>query len=320
MKKKTDTTQPATQSKTDAHAHDHAHNHNDHESHSDFDKKTSELVGKNLEFDVVVSQEAIKKGYEQALSEIAEHAEIQGFRKGKAPRAVVEERVGKTKIYEEALNHVMPHAYADAVQKNGLKPVVSPQFQPKSMEEGKDWVFTAITAEMPKIELGNYKDAIRSKRASDSIWTPGKGDPKDQKQPSQDEKMRVMLGAVLESSKAIIPEIMIREETNHAMSRLIEQLERVHISLEDYLKSTGKTSEQLRQEYAINSLMTLQVEFILAEIARVEKINVEEKEIDAIFASIPDEKVRQANNTPEQRARILTSLRRQKTVEFLNTV
>ena len=97
----------------------------------------------------------------------------------------------------------------------------------------------------------------------------------------------------------------------------MDQLERLHIPLQDYLNSVKKTAEQIRTEYATQALATLQLDFLLETIAAEEKLGVSDKEISEVLASIPDEKIRKANDTPQQKARIESSLKRQKTLQFL---
>lgn len=78
-------------------------------------------------------------------------AELPGFRKGKAPRELVEAKLNKTRILSQALGHLLPKVYAAAVKEHSLKPILHPQIKIVSGKEGEDWVFTAITCEAPTV-------------------------------------------------------------------------------------------------------------------------------------------------------------------------
>ena len=159
-------------------------------------------------------------------------------------------------------------------------------------------------------------------KVKNAIWTPGNDEKKSEEpaEKTEDQKLRAIFHALLEKITIRVPELLIREEVNYSLSRLLQQLDRLHVTLDDYLKSVQKTADQLRQDFAVNGLTTLQIEFILTEIAKDQKLEVSEKEIDEVIAAIPDENVRKANQTSRQRALIASTLLRQKTVEWLLTL
>lgn len=291
--------QKTAQSQQDAHGHKHNH------------------IGKNVAFSLEIPWETVQNAYAGVLKKTSETVEIAGFRKGKAPEKLVEEKVGKVKLYDETAYVVLQKAYGDEVKKRNLRPVVDPQIKPAKMEEGKPWTFEVETAEAPDVELGDYKDIIKSAKAKGTIWTPEKGDPKDQKAPTEDERLRTIFSALLEKIHVTIPELLLRSEVNAALSRLVNRLESMHITLEDYLKSNGKTMEQLRQEYAMSTLATLQLEFILNAIARAENVRVDEKEIDEVIEKIEDPEMKKLGKNPYQRLQVHVALSKRKTVDFL---
>ena len=99
-------------------------------------------------------QQAIGKAYLKLRGQIA----VPGFRKGKAPRKLIERMYGAGIFYEEALETLFPGAYAEAVQQNELKPVAQPELDNvEQMEEGKDLLFSCEVFVMPEVKLGEYK-------------------------------------------------------------------------------------------------------------------------------------------------------------------
>ena len=82
---------------------------------------------------------------------------LPGFRKGKVSRTQLERAYGKGLFYEEAVNRLIPTAYADAAQESGLDIASEPALDFVEVEPGKDMVFTATVAVTPEITLGAYK-------------------------------------------------------------------------------------------------------------------------------------------------------------------
>ena len=96
---------------------------------------------------------AIQKAYLKLRGQI----NVPGFRKGKAPRKMIESMFGKGVFYEDALEELFPAAYMKAVEENDLKPVSRPELDVQVMEAGKDLEFTAEVFVMPEVKLGEYK-------------------------------------------------------------------------------------------------------------------------------------------------------------------
>jgi trigger factor len=97
--------------------------------------------------------EAIKKAYNKIKNQI----NMPGFRKGKAPQAMVEKMYGASIFYEEAANILIPDAYADEVEGSDLEVVSQPKIDIVTIEKGQPFVFTAEVALKPEVTLGDYK-------------------------------------------------------------------------------------------------------------------------------------------------------------------
>lgn len=283
------------------------------------DVAESSMVGKNTMLEVVIPWADMQKGYAKALDAYAKNIELDGFRKGKAPVKLVEEKVGAQKLYEAALEYTLPEAYANAVQEKKLQPITQPHVSPKATEPNNDWVFDVEIAEAPQFELGDWRKIVKNAKPSPKIWTPQDGSVAQE--PSEDEKrsqhLQEILKALLDNIKFAVPELLIREEVNASLTRLLTQLEKLKVSLDDYMRSTGKSADMLRQEYASSALASLQLEFILARISAEAGIQVEEKELDDIIATIPDPELRERQNSAGARRGLESSLLRRKTLDFL---
>ena len=98
-------------------------------------------------------EEAMVKSYNKNKKNIS----IQGFRKGKAPRKMVEKLYGPEVFYEDAANFAIPDAYEEAAKESGLEIVSRPEIDVVEIEKGKDFIFTATVAVKPEVTLGEYK-------------------------------------------------------------------------------------------------------------------------------------------------------------------
>ena len=98
-------------------------------------------------------EEACKKAFQKNKDKL----NIQGFRKGKAPYAIVTKMYGKSMFYEDAANILIPEAYDEAAKNCGIEIVSRPEIDVTEIGEGKDFVFTATVAKKPEVTLGEYK-------------------------------------------------------------------------------------------------------------------------------------------------------------------
>lgn len=266
-----------------------------------------------LEITITIPWNDIKSTYDVVLTELASETEIPGFRKGKAPRQMVEESVNKNSVYEETIRRLIPKAYADAVTEHKLAPIMMPEIALKEAKEGSDWVVTAKTCERPTIELKDYKKAIADLKASKTptIVVPGKEQEAASNGPSVDEILSAISSAVV----AHIPDILLEHEVTHQLSQLVDQTKRLGLTVEQYLASTGKTADALRSEYRTQAQRNLTVEFALEAIAEAERVTVEEAEVEKLIATAKTPQEKQAME--EQRYYLTSLLRRQKTIDRL---
>ena len=96
---------------------------------------------------------AIDQAYKKARGRI----NLPGFRKGKAPRNLIEKMYGSGVFYEDAANIVIPEAYSKAAEESELEIVSRPSINVTQIEAGKDFIFTAEVAVKPEVTLGEYK-------------------------------------------------------------------------------------------------------------------------------------------------------------------
>ncbi len=120
-------------------------------------KATAEKLEKNtVVLDVEVDADRLTKAMDQAYRKLVKQVNIPGFRKGKAPRVIFENYVGKAALYNEAVEIVIPDAYMQAVKDTGVEPISQPEVELLQVEEGKPVRFKATVRVKPEVELGRY--------------------------------------------------------------------------------------------------------------------------------------------------------------------
>lgn len=118
-------------------------------------EKTKNANELKLSFEIEAEKfdEAIKKVYAKS----ARYFNIPGFRKGKAPMAIVEKTYGSQIFYEDAFNELVPEIYDRELKENNIEAVSKPDLDIEQIEKGKDLKFTAIVQIKPEVKLGKYK-------------------------------------------------------------------------------------------------------------------------------------------------------------------
>ena len=106
---------------------------------------------------------AIDKAYKKNRNRIA----MPGFRKGKAPRAMIEKMYGAGIFYEDAANIIIPDAYENAAKESELEIVSQPEIAVEQIEKDKEFIFTATVATKPEVTLGDYKGIEVEKKTAE---------------------------------------------------------------------------------------------------------------------------------------------------------
>ena len=104
-----------------------------------------------------VPAETFDEGMKKVYAKTAKYFNIKGFRKGKAPMALVEKTYGPEIFYEDTFNEIVPEIFEKEVEENKLEVVSKPQIDIVQMGKGKELIFTAVVQVKPEVKLGKYK-------------------------------------------------------------------------------------------------------------------------------------------------------------------
>lgn len=193
----------------------------------------------NLELTLTIPWSRIQKAYDSAVDEAVADAQLPGFRKGKAPRSLVEPKLDRNHTLSHALGHLLPDVYAAAVKEHDIKPLLNPEIKIVSGKEGETWTFTATTCEAPKVIL------------------PKKLKPLDK---------------LIAETRVLIPDLLTAEEANHRLAALVENVTQLGMTIEQYLSTKKMTAEELKAKLAQDAKSDLVSEFILLEVQKAQKL------------------------------------------------
>ena len=277
-------------------------------------------LGRELSF--VVDKKRVDEERRKVISEIKENAEIEGFRKGKAPEAIIEKKFEKP-INEQLLNRLIPDAYIETIKEKGLSPITEPDvFDVSIGEEGLK--FKVYIELKPDIQLKKYK-GIPVKRVTpepvtekeiEGVLAEWEKNPSfasalidPEKRKAWKEKIRQQLeaykkaNALAQENKQLWDELF--KETDFPVPGKLVTDEAIRYT-EEHLRQMnmeGKNREEIEkiakdifEKVKPDAVASVKRYLVLEKVAEMENIKVDEKEIDERINEIS----RSAGETPEQ--------------------
>jgi FKBP-type peptidyl-prolyl cis-trans isomerase (trigger factor) len=253
---------------------------------------------KTFELEFSIPWEQVKKTYDKVLNELTKSAKLEGFRPGKAPRDLIEKSLDKGKLYGEVINQLLPLSYAEAINQHHLRPAIAPKITIVAAEEDKPWQFKASSCELPEIKLGNYQGAARSALVKSQL---------EKKELDQSQKLNLISKALLDEIKIELSDLLVESERDRLLSRLLDQIQKLGLTIDQYAASNNKTVEQIKQEYRQTAANTLKLELILQTIAEDKKFKADEQEINKL-------------KEPAEQAYLAMVLRKKQAIDYLLTL
>jgi trigger factor len=119
--------------------------------------KWEKVENNKVKLEIEVGAEEVNKGLDLAFKKVVKDVNVPGFRKGKVPRVIFEQKFGVEALFNDALDIIMPEAYDKAVTEAGIVPVSKPDVEVEDMGKNKPLRFTATVFVKPEVVLGEYK-------------------------------------------------------------------------------------------------------------------------------------------------------------------
>ena len=212
----------------------------------------------------------ISTQYEKEVQKAVDEAELQGFRKGKAPRDLVEPRLDKTKLYSQAIEGLLPQVYNDALKEHDLHPIIQPKVKLEKGEEGQDWEFSATTCEIPEATLPkDYEAGISKLEIKEG-----------------DDKLTKIVEYLRTNSEVKVPDVLVEEESNHRIAALADNVTRLGMNIESYLQAKKLTSSDLKAQTATEARADLEVEFVLEKVRTTKELKERKETLDFLLSLV----------------------------------
>ena len=205
-------------------------------------------------------------------------------------------------------------------------PVSNPKVEIKEFDIEKDLEFSAEFAIRPEVKVKDYKKALKDyykektdKLQQEKLEKLKKGELKPEED-GEGHHDHVHIGPnevidiLLKESDVEISDILLEEEADRLMSRLLEQLETIKLPLDKYLKAQEKTAEGLRSDYVKIAENNIKAEFVLSHLITLENIEVSDEEIDEMVKAAGDPSIGEKLEDPMQRLYIKTILQKNKLI------
>ncbi len=130
-------------------------------------KSTNKIETNKYELEVEVDAAQFENAVQSTYRRKAKNITVPGFRKGKAPRKMIEKLYGEGFFYEDAVNALVPVTVGPAVEEAGLTPVVRPDIEVTSLDKNNGVVFKVIVISKPEVEISDYKGIEIAKNVKD---------------------------------------------------------------------------------------------------------------------------------------------------------
>jgi FKBP-type peptidyl-prolyl cis-trans isomerase (trigger factor) len=249
----------------------------------------NKLPKSKIETLVEIPIEEFDKFMDAALAEFVKELDVEGFRKGMAPKELVARKAGDARIIERASKIAIEDSYPKVLLENKLEPLGYPEIEIVKLAKGNPFEYKFIISVFPEVALGDYKEV--AKQITFKEPEVNDEDIKRLKmEKAQHEKEHIredLLDKLREIAKIEIPEVMVARETE----RMIEDLRKktpqaLNMPFEEYLKKIKKTEDELRVTFNEDNEKKIGNFLILQEIAKIEKIEPTEKEIGDVIEKV----------------------------------
>lgn len=279
----------------------------------------NKLPKNTLEINVLIKWDLIAKKKEESFEKLRKNLQIPGFRKGAVPLQIAKKHISQDKIYQDVIHNLLFEILNEIIKKENLNVISTPKIEFKKAKEKEDWQITITLALKPDVNLGNFKEEIKKLKQEEKkvdIWIPGKEDKKEESNNVYSQKLlSKILEKLLKVCQCEISEVVIEEELNHRLTQLIDDIKKIGLTVESYLKSKNLTADQLKEQIKKEIEDTYKLEYILQTIADKENIVVNDKDLENLINAISDPKEKEI--AKKNSYFYSTILRKQKTLDYL---
>ena len=248
------------------------------------------LAKSQIELRIEIPIEEFNDFIEKAVLNLGKDLEIEGFRKGKAPKEMIEKSISQERILTRAADYAIEKNYSKAISEKNIDAIAAPEIEILKMAKNNPFEFKAKVWVMPEIELPDYQKIVSGiKRKKIEVTKEEIEKMRQEKEKWEKERLRQeILEKIAEKSKLEIPEILIEQEKKRMLQNVkTGVLQTLQISFEEYLKKINKTEKQLLDSFGPEVEKRIKSSLILKQIGEKEKILVSDQEIEEELKKSP---------------------------------
>jgi len=282
------------------------------------------LTKSQIELRIEVPIEEFNDFIEKAALDLGKDLEVEGFRKGKAPKEIIEREVGLGQILSKAAELAIEENYQKAILEKKIEAISPPKIEILKLARGNPFEFKAKTQVLPEIELPDYKKIVSQVQKREVAVTKEEIERlKAEKKRLEKERVRQeILEKIAQNTKAEIPEILIAKEKRRILENLKRGVSQVlQISFKDYLTKLKKTEKEMLDSFESEAQKRVKTSLVLREIGKQEKIEVSSQEIEKELKMISKQTPDIENQLDSAKLKDYTkeALKNEKTFQFLES-
>lgn len=234
----------------------------------------NKLDNSEIEIQAQISEKTILKYKERAIKQLSKNIKIDGFREGYIPEKILVNKIGEQEILEEQTKIALADAYPEIVKTEKLSVIGRPEIIITKLAPNNPIEFKIKTAIIPEVILPDYK------KISSKIEKIKNINNVTEKEIGVKEKRRIdIVEAIIKETKIDIPKILIGSEIDKMMAQFKDDIVRMNMVFEEYLKKIKKTEDNLRTEWGNEAQKRAKLQLILNKISIQEKIKIPEEDI-----------------------------------------
>ena len=220
------------------------------------------------EIEIVGTITAEKMGFmrQKALKRMAETLEVDGFRKGNVPEAIVAQKVGQMRLLEAAAEIALSEEYPNILEEHKIDAIGRPEISITKIGQGSAMEFKVKTALLPEVKLTDYKKIAGRSALIDKTATA-------------DKRRTEILEEIMRESKIDLPKILVDSELEKMLAQFKDDIGKSGVSFEDYLKHIKKSEEDLKVEWKETAVKRAKSQVILNTVAKEQEIAPKEEDV-----------------------------------------
>ena len=256
-----------------------------------------------VELTCEIPVDEFEKFIEKAFSDLGKDLTVSGFRKGNAPKEMIEKELGIDKVLLTAADKAIQEKYYEAIKENSIESIASPQVEILKLAKDNPFEFKAKIFILPEFDLPDYEKILsKIEKKEIEVTKEEIAKLKEEKEKWEKDKLRQeMLDKIAKESKIEIPSVLLEQEQKRMLENLKNGvMQNLQMTFDDYLSKIKKTEKEMLDSFLPESENRIKSSLVLREIGRKNNISVSDKEVEEAMTKPPFSELAKQPINPEQ--------------------